>query len=202
MQAKKIDTRTRLLAAASDLIWSGSFHAVGVDEICRRADVRKGSFYHFFPSKTELAAAALEASWEQVRDGVFDPLFAEGEPGLSRLVELIGAVDRFQRGEHEARGVYLGCPFGSVGQEMAHQDERLQAVVDAVFEGHVDYFERALAEAVERGEARPGDLRNRARSLFALFEGALLVAKVGNRPERFTELARSVELLARADEVA
>ena len=42
------DTRERLLKTASDLIWSNSYHATGVDRICAESGVKKGSFYHFF----------------------------------------------------------------------------------------------------------------------------------------------------------
>lgn len=199
MAASNRDTRARLLEATSELLWSGSFHAAGVDEICRRADVRKGSFYHFFPSKADLAIEAVRAGWEHVRDSLFEPVFRTGAPGLARLKALVHAIDRLQRREFEARGVYLGCPFGSLGQEMAHQDERLQGVASEVFEGHVDYFERALREAAEAGEVEPGDLRGRARRILALMEGALLLAKVARRPAYFTEIVRALPAIARRD---
>lgn len=191
------DTRTRLVEATAALIWSGSFQAAGVDEICRRADVRKGSFYHFFASKKELAIEAIRTSWARVRESVFEPIFQGERSGLDRLQALVETVDRTQRDALAAGGVYLGCPFGSLGQEMAHQDAGLREVTDEIFEGHVDYFERALREAVDAGEAEPGDLRGRARVLFALMEGGLLVAKVGNRPEHFTEAVRLLPVLAR-----
>ena len=193
------DTRTRLLEATTELIWSGGFHASGVEEICRSADVRKGSFYHYFPSKRELVQEALRTTWEEVRATVFDPILEGPHRGMARLTALIEAVDRLQRHEFEARGVYLGCAFAGLGQEMAHQDEGLRAVVDEVLDGHVAYFEEAIREAVEAGEAEPGDLRGRARRILALMEGALLVARVANDPERFTEVVAAVPALARAD---
>ncbi len=199
MTKQRLNTRERLLEAASRLIWEGSFHAAGVEEICRVADVRKGSFYHFFPSKTELASAALRSTWDSVRSRVFEPTFEAADPGVERLRALTRAVDRVQREEFDSSGVYLGCPFGSLGQEMAHQDEELRAVVVEVFEGHVDFFERALEEAVQLGEVKGGDLRARARAVLALMEGGLLSAKVANDPSRFSESARWVDSIAGAE---
>ncbi len=59
------DSRTRLLEAMLGAIWERSYGAASVDAICERADVRKGSFYHFFKSKAALAMAAMEHLWER-----------------------------------------------------------------------------------------------------------------------------------------
>ena len=53
------DMKERLMDAAMDLMWQNSFSAASVDAICERAGAKKGSFYYFFKSKSELAAAAL-----------------------------------------------------------------------------------------------------------------------------------------------
>lgn len=58
------DARERLLEAMMELIWVGSFGSTSVDQICERAEVKKGSFYHFFESKHALAMAAIEHGWE------------------------------------------------------------------------------------------------------------------------------------------
>ena len=50
----------RLMTAALDLMWEESYGAVTIDDICQRAEVKKGSFYYFFDSKSHLAVAALE----------------------------------------------------------------------------------------------------------------------------------------------
>ena len=57
------DTRQRLLDTAEKLFYARSYEDVGVQEICREAGVKKGSFYHFFPSKRDLTLAILDDSW-------------------------------------------------------------------------------------------------------------------------------------------
>src|SRR5205809_7259623 len=59
------DMKERLMDAAMDLIWHNSYGTTSVDAICERAGAKKGSFYYFFKSKSELAAAALEADWNK-----------------------------------------------------------------------------------------------------------------------------------------
>lgn len=67
------DARERILEAAIELIYARSYSAVGVQAICERAGVQKGSFYHFFPSKRELTLAAVDRLAEQLREQILEP---------------------------------------------------------------------------------------------------------------------------------
>src|ERR1051326_9518232 len=78
------DMKERLMDAAMDLIWENSYGATSVDAICERAGAKKGSFYYFFKSKSELAAAALEADWNK-RKSDMDRIFSATVPPLERL---------------------------------------------------------------------------------------------------------------------
>ena len=81
---KTADTRERLLQTAADLIWTSSYHATGVDRICETAGVHKGSFYHHFESKEELAIAALDDQWTRMKPRV-DAIFSPANRPLERL---------------------------------------------------------------------------------------------------------------------
>jgi TetR/AcrR family transcriptional repressor of nem operon len=192
-------TKLRLIETAATLLWEGSYHSTGVDDLCAQAQVRKGSFYHFFPSKIDLAVAAIGWSWETARRDVFEPVFQSNVSGLLQLQRLVTRTEAVQRAAFESRGHFLGCPFGSLGQEMAHQDERVRMAVQQVFDGHCKYIEGALRRAVETGEIEPGDIHRRAREIFALLEGAFLLAKVANKPRVFKELASAISVLATRD---
>src|SRR3954469_19407893 len=78
------DMKERLTDAAMELIWQNSYGATSVDAICDRAGAKKGSFYYFFKSKSELAAAAFEADWTKCRVDM-DRLFSATVPPLERL---------------------------------------------------------------------------------------------------------------------
>jgi len=68
------DARERLIQATIELIWVEGYGAVTVDSICERANVKKGSFYHFFAAKEDLVLAALDAHWANRRP-TLDALF-------------------------------------------------------------------------------------------------------------------------------
>ena len=71
----------RLMTAALDLMWEESYGAVSIDDICRRAGVKKGSFYYFYESKSALAVAALERM-AQAQKPVLDEQFSPTTPPL------------------------------------------------------------------------------------------------------------------------
>jgi AcrR family transcriptional regulator len=52
-----IETRERLLRAAVNLYSAKGFSGASVEDICRRARVTKGAFYHHFESKAHLIMA-------------------------------------------------------------------------------------------------------------------------------------------------
>ena len=78
------DMKDRLMQAAMDLMWQNNYAAASVDAICERAGAKKGSFYHFFKSKSQLAAAALEADWNK-KQAEMDRIFSPTVPPLERL---------------------------------------------------------------------------------------------------------------------
>lgn len=190
------DTRTRLLEAAARLIWRRSFHATGVDELCREAGVKKGSFYHFFHSKTELAIAAIEEFWHRVRREVYQPVFSSEASGLEQLQALLDRLQAFQIQAQKENGLYLGSPFGSLGQEMACQDERLRLCLEKICRDQCEYIELAIKKAIQDGDIAPGNNPLRAQRIFALLEGAILLAKLNADPTILPGMADALHCLA------
>ncbi|NJL31801.1 MAG: TetR/AcrR family transcriptional regulator, partial [Phycisphaerales bacterium] len=56
--AKSIETRQKLVDAALYIIRLKGYSATTVDDICNKAGLTKGSFFHHFASKQDLAVAA------------------------------------------------------------------------------------------------------------------------------------------------
>ena len=75
------DTRTRLMQTMLGLIWSASYNAVSVEDICKAAGAQKGSFYHFFPSKAALVYEVFKQEWEQCKTDL-DEVFSASRPAF------------------------------------------------------------------------------------------------------------------------
>src|ERR1700691_5099146 len=64
------ESKTRLLQAALTVIRTKGYTATRIEDLCEAAGLTKGSFFHHFSSKEELALAAAE-HWNTVTGGLF-----------------------------------------------------------------------------------------------------------------------------------
>jgi len=186
--------KERLAEAAMDLIWENSYGATSVDAICQRAGAKKGSFYYFFKSKSELAAAALEGDWKK-RQADMDTIFSPRVPPLERFDLYFDYVhDRLAEIQKKC-GSTLGCPLLSVGSEVSTQDELLREKVEEILERKIRYFESAICDAHSQGLIVAPDAKAKAKGLFACYQGTLAQARIQNNLEpvrEFKHLARDI----------
>jgi TetR/AcrR family transcriptional regulator, transcriptional repressor for nem operon len=173
------DARQKLMDAVSELIWTGSFGSTTIDLICDKAGVKKGSFYHFFESKADLAIAALEASWEKRRPDM-DAVFSSAVPPLERL-QRFGEQAFQKQSELKAKfGRVLGCPLFSLGAEVCTQENKLRAKVQESLDRYRKYLESAIRDAAAEGLLEASNPAEKARMLFAYYEGLLTQARIQN----------------------
>jgi TetR/AcrR family transcriptional repressor of nem operon len=168
--------RARLVGAAARLFLTRSYHAVGVDELCTAAGVRKGSFYHFFPTKADLAKAVVDhhadALWARLRPAGTVASAAE------RLRLVADAIGDTQAGFEERFGKVVGCPFGNLAAELAAADEPLRLHLQAVFAHWQHRLTELCRQAADEGTLRAGtDPALLARILLAQYQGLILLAK-------------------------
>ena len=171
------DAKLRLMEAARTLIWESSYGSTSVDAICLRAGVHKGSFYHFFDSKSALASEALEADW-QAKRARLDEMFSPQVPPLDRLRHYFDYVFDRQAAAYAKCGCVLGCPLLSLGCEVSTQDPQIRAKVQEILGRQLKYFETAIRDAHGEGSIVAPDARIKARSMFALLKGALTQARI------------------------
>ena len=173
-------TRQKLLETAADLIWVNSYGAVSVDDICARAGARKGSFYHFFPSKSDLAVAAFEEHWQRSQ-AALDRAFSPQVPPLERFERYLHILVTCQREQYARAGRVCGCPYGSLGCEVSTLDENIRRKAAEMSSRSCCYLESALRDLAREGRICPEEHpAGKARELYAYVTGMMLQAKIRN----------------------
>src|SRR5947207_5387 len=144
------DAKEKLMGAVKELIWTGSYGTTTIDQICDKAGVKRGSFYYFFDSKSELAETALAEDWERRRPEL-DSMFSPTVPPLERLEKYCGFCYEFQKELKAKYGCVLGCPLFSIGAEVSTQEARLQKKIESILDYKKRYFESAIRDAHAAG---------------------------------------------------
>jgi len=186
--ARISNTKERLTDAAMDLIWENSYASTSVDAICERAEVKKGSFYYFFKSKSELAVAALDAHWRKKKSEM-DSIFSPATPPLERLERYFDHVSADLTELQKKCGSVLGCALFTLGSEVSTQDAALREKVQEILAQKVKYFESAIRDAHAQGLIVAPDAKAKAQALFACFQGTLTQARIQNSVEPLREFA-------------
>ncbi len=160
-------TQEKLLKAAMALMLGKGYPATSVDEICDKAGVSKGSFYHAYGSKEDLSLALLDwyhaGGSQRIFDGPFNQL-----PPQERMFAF---VDRIKEVSREIWG--SGCLLGSLGLEMANTHPKIRQRVADLF----NRLEKRLAE-IFAPAAQGEDGRKLAEDFLVMMEGAILLARV------------------------
>jgi TetR/AcrR family transcriptional repressor of nem operon len=195
--------KDRLMDAAMDLMWQNSYSAASVDAICERAGAKKGSFYYFFKSKSELAAAALEADWKKKRVEM-DSIFSPTVPPLERFDRYFDFVCERLAEVQKKCGSILGCPFMSVGSEVSTQDQIVREAIDRIMDRKLQFFVSTVRDAAAQGLIVARDPEAKAKALFACYQGTVAQARIQNDLDllrQFKQTARDVLGVKRAEAV-
>jgi TetR/AcrR family transcriptional regulator, transcriptional repressor for nem operon len=201
------DKRQALIDAAFELIWTNSYGAVSVDDICRAAGARKGSFYHFFRSKVDLAVAAMEQSFAAVKPS-YDSMFSPSVAPAKRFEKLAQFMCESQFRAAAKYSKVCGCPLASLASEMALQEPRIRAAFEDISENYQRYYRNALRDLVAEGALpKATDVNLKAHEVYTYLLGQMTMARIRNDLKPFKRdlkrgLLRTVGLGPRASKAA
>ncbi len=174
-------TRQKLIDTATDLLWTSSYGSVSVDDMCRAAGVKKGSFYHYFPSKQELAICAMEEYYLSEIKPDMDRIFAANIPFVEQLDALAEAILEEQRATQEKYGMVCGCPLAALGSEMVGQEEKgIHEKMEEKFDCCKSYMHKAIAAAIDTKVIPKMDIEAKTNELHDFITGQMMMARVHN----------------------
>jgi TetR/AcrR family transcriptional repressor of nem operon len=135
-----VDTKRRIIAAASTLFLEKGFCDVGIAEVMAAVGLTTGGFYRHFESKDELIAEANRAANEKLF-GFYDSAVV----GLGPLEAMEAIVDLYldQTQNNESPDL---CPLANLGSELRHTSDHIREVA---MEGHQRWVGALAAFAAE-----------------------------------------------------
>lgn len=174
-------TRQKLIDTATDLLWTSSYGAVSVDDICNAADVKKGSFYHYFTSKLELATTAMEEYYEAYVRPDMEDIFSDKNDFASQIAALADSIVEEQYEVRDRYGLVCGCPMAALASEMiGEENATIAAKIEEMFDKCKEYIRAAIAKANANGAVRTPDVDAKTEEIHDFITGLMVMARIHN----------------------
>ncbi len=167
VQQRAEETRARILNAAADCFAQHGYEAASVAEICERAGVSKGAFYHHFPSKQDLFMALLN-DWLEGLDAGLRSVQAQAANVPQALRDMAGMVGFVLSSAGERLPMFL--EFWT----QASRDPDVWAATIAPYRRYREFFVQLVQAGVAEGSLRPVDAEVAAQVIVSLAVGTIL----------------------------
>jgi TetR/AcrR family transcriptional repressor of nem operon len=140
------DRKKRIVQAALKLFSTRGYYGTGIADILKESGVKRGSLYHYFSSKKELAFAAIDEEVSLIIErGSVRHLATDAHP-IDRMLEVIDelpAMVKLDSGE---------TVTPSLAVRLAAVDADFQQRLSEVYEGLIDELEVTLQRGVAQGD--------------------------------------------------
>lgn len=172
LTARGAKTRSRIVAAAAELMRVRGVGATTLDDVVSASEVSKSQLYRHFDDKPALVRAVIEFVGERKITDERERLekvrtFA----GLRRWRNAVVADNALQKGRY-------GCPLGSLANEVSDQDVVARRKLHDLFLAWQELFEDLLRRFQQEGVIpRDADVARLATGFVAAVQGGYLLAQ-------------------------
>jgi TetR/AcrR family transcriptional regulator, transcriptional repressor for nem operon len=189
------NSRTRLLTATIDLVRANGYAATRVEDVCSAAGVTKGSFFHHFASKEDLAIAAA-GQWNDRAAQLFSQAPFMSEPdALARLLGYLSFRKELLAGDIWEWSCYAGTAI----QETHETHPAIRDACARSITTHVATLRTMIDDVLREHPVSNLRADSLALHMQAVIQGAFVMAKARQDRQAAVDvidhLYRYVELL-------
>lgn len=174
MNPAQHESRTKLLDAALDVFRAKGYTATRVEDICAAAGLTKGSFFHHFKTKEELAIAAADR-WSVVTGELFRT--ADYHSPADPVDRLLGYIE-FRKQLLRGSLAEYTCLLGTLIQEVYDTNPPIRMACEASISSHVATLLGDIQQA--KSAHAPADtwtVESLALHMQAVIQGSFILAK-------------------------
>jgi len=166
-QRRGEETRSRILEASAESFARYGYDGTAVAEICRRARVTKGAFYHHFPSKQAVFLELLE-QWLVGLDAQLEAARAGAATVPQQFLHMAGLVQLVFQIADGKLPIFL-----EFWTKAGHSPAIWQATI-APYRKYRAFIARMVEAGITEGTLRPIDAEKAAQVIVSLAVGVLL----------------------------
>lgn len=190
------ESKTALIDAALTVIRTKGYTATRIEDICEAAHLTKGSFFHHFKTKEDLAVTAAE-HWITLSEELFG---SAPYRSLSDPVDRLLAYIEFRKSLLNGGLPEFTCLVGTMVQEVYETNPAIREVCDRSISAHAKLLEADIAEAMTLYCKDPAfSAESLALYTQTVLQGAFVLAKAKLSPavaiDSLDHLHRYIEML-------
>lgn len=159
----KKPVKERLLETAGRLFYEQGYHATGINQIIKEAEIAKASFYHHFTSKEELCVAYLEER-HIYSHSTQKSYLSKGETPVESICSLFDNIRN-----NAEKYDFNGCHFLNISAEIHDAESKARQVVTKHKTRLIGLIEETLKDYKDSKEL--------SETIYVLYEGAIMAVK-------------------------
>ena len=174
------NTRKNLIDSAFSEIYSNGYQGASLTTILKNAKVHKGSMYHFFENKKDMALVCIK-----------EKIYERFVQRYSLILALeSGYLEAFINGlkDTSQRDFNKGCPIANIVQEMSNIDEDFKVLMEEIYLSFRKNIKDILDIAIEKNEMKECDTTKLALYIASTLEGAILSAKATGNIQDYVDV--------------
>ncbi|RBQ29881.1 TetR/AcrR family transcriptional regulator [Aliarcobacter vitoriensis] len=174
------NTRKDLINCTFDEIYTKGYQGASLTDILKNAKVHKGSMYHFFENKKEMAIASI-------KEKIYEKFVQRYSLILELEKDYLEAFIKSLK-DTSSRDFEKGCPIANIIQEMSNIDEDFKVLMKEIYEALKSNIKNILDKAVEKDEIKECDTKKLSLYIASTLEGAILSAKASGNVEDYLDV--------------
>jgi TetR/AcrR family transcriptional repressor of nem operon len=174
------NTRKNLIDSAFSEIYSNGYQGASLTTILKNAKVHKGSMYHFFENKKDMALVCIK-----------EKIYERFVQRYSLILALeSGYLEAFINGlkDTSQRDFNKGCPIANIVQEMSNIDEDFKVLMEEIYQSFRKNIKDILDISIQKNEMKECDTRKLALYIASTIEGAILSAKATQNIQDYVDV--------------
>jgi TetR/AcrR family transcriptional repressor of nem operon len=182
-QAAPVETDARILDVAERLVQQRGYNAFSYADIANELELTKASLHYHFSSKATLGLALVDRYSTRFLAAL--TTIADTEPTAAARLAAYASLYLAVLRQHRM------CLCGMLAAEYLTLPEPMRAAVLTHFEKNEEWLASAFVAGEHDGSLAPADNPvDEAAALISAIEGAMLLARAFDDPERFERSAR------------
>ncbi|AXX89985.1 TetR family transcriptional regulator [Arcobacter suis] len=174
------NTRKNLIDSAFSEIYSNGYQGASLTTILKNAKVHKGSMYHFFENKKDMALVCIK-----------EKIYERFVQRYSLILALeSGYLEAFINGlkDTSQRDFNKGCPIANIVQEMSNIDEDFKVLMEEIYQSFRKNIKDILDISIQKNEMKACDTTKLALYIASTLEGAILSAKATGNIQDYVDV--------------